>query len=52
MELEKKKCRVVKKHFVGPTIKYHSVSMPLITEIDEDNSDRYSNNSYFTYFDY
>lgn len=39
MELEKKKCRIVKKQFVGPTIKYHSVSMPLITEIDEDNSD-------------
>lgn len=35
MELEKKKCRFTKKTFTGPTIKYHSVAMPLITEIKD-----------------
>ncbi|XP_014248123.1 vacuolar protein sorting-associated protein 72 homolog isoform X2 [Cimex lectularius] len=34
MELEKKKNRVVKKTFNGPVIRYCSVSMPLITEIE------------------
>uniref|UniRef100_A0A146LNE8 Vacuolar protein sorting-associated protein 72 homolog n=1 Tax=Lygus hesperus TaxID=30085 RepID=A0A146LNE8_LYGHE len=33
MESEKKKHRPTKKVFTGPTIKYHSVAMPLIEEI-------------------
>lgn len=37
MELEKKKCRITKKTFTGPTIKYHSVSMPLIEEIGSED---------------
>lgn len=32
MELERKKSRSVKKVYTGPTIKYHSISMPLIAE--------------------
>lgn len=35
MELEKKKCRITKKTFIGPTIIYHSVAMPLIEEIKD-----------------
>lgn len=33
MELEKKKSRIVKKAFNGPTIRYVSTTMPLITEV-------------------
>ena len=35
MELEKKKSRPTKRAFVGPIIRYHSVSMPVIQEIDD-----------------
>lgn len=41
MELEKKKTRGSKKNIVGPTIRYHSVAMPLIEELP--NSDGPSN---------
>ncbi|KAG8322332.1 Vacuolar protein sorting-associated protein 72 [Homalodisca vitripennis] len=30
LELERKKCRTVKKVYTGPTIRYHSISMPLL----------------------
>jgi hypothetical protein len=33
MELEKKKSRVSQKKYVGPVIRYHSVTMPLIEEL-------------------
>lgn len=33
MELEKKKTRGSKKGIVGPTIRYHSVAMPLLEEL-------------------
>ncbi len=33
MELEKKKTRGSKKGIIGPTIRYHSVAMPLIEEL-------------------
>uniref|UniRef100_A0A0V0GAU9 Vacuolar protein sorting-associated protein 72 homolog n=1 Tax=Triatoma dimidiata TaxID=72491 RepID=A0A0V0GAU9_TRIDM len=39
LELEKKKSRVVKKTFTGPVVRYHSISMPLITEIEDMNVD-------------
>lgn len=32
MEIEKKKTRPSKRVYVGPTIRYHSMSMPLIQE--------------------
>lgn len=32
MEIEKKKTRPSKRAYVGPTIRYHSMSMPLIQE--------------------
>ena len=35
MELEKKKTRGSKKGIVGPTIRYHSVAMPLIEELPD-----------------
>lgn len=35
MELEKKKTRPTKRAFVGPIIRYHSVSMPVIQDIEE-----------------
>ncbi|KAK9510157.1 hypothetical protein O3M35_004999 [Rhynocoris fuscipes] len=37
LELERKKTRVVKKTFTGPTIRYHSVSMPVVTGLDDTN---------------
>ncbi|KAL1124555.1 hypothetical protein AAG570_001179, partial [Ranatra chinensis] len=36
MELEKKKCRVVKKVFTGPIIRYYSLSMPIIEDVTVD----------------
>lgn len=33
MEIEKKKTRPTKRVYAGPTIRYHSLSMPLIEEI-------------------
>lgn len=33
MEIEKKKTRPTKRVFAGPTIRYHSLSMPLISEV-------------------
>lgn len=33
MEIEKKKSRPSKRVYVGPTIRYHSMSMPLIQEV-------------------
>lgn len=35
LELEKKKTRIVKKVFTGPIIRYHSVTMPLIEDLDD-----------------
>uniref|UniRef100_T1I978 Vacuolar protein sorting-associated protein 72 homolog n=1 Tax=Rhodnius prolixus TaxID=13249 RepID=T1I978_RHOPR len=46
LELEKKKSRVVKKTFTGPVVRYYSVSMPLITELEdtiEAESEKYEN---------
>lgn len=36
LELEKKKTRIVKKVFTGPIVRYHSVAMPLIEELQEE----------------
>ncbi|GAB0093597.1 Vacuolar protein sorting-associated protein 72 homolog [Sergentomyia squamirostris] len=38
MELEKKKSRPTKRTFTGPIIRYHSMSMPLIEELDSSSS--------------
>jgi vacuolar protein sorting-associated protein 72 len=35
LELEKKKTRPTKRVFTGPMIRYHSMSMPLIEEMDD-----------------
>jgi vacuolar protein sorting-associated protein 72 len=37
--MEKKKTRTVKKTFQGPIIRYHSMSMPVIEEIQHDQQE-------------
>ncbi|XP_054715071.1 vacuolar protein sorting-associated protein 72 homolog [Uloborus diversus] len=37
LELEKKKSKVVKRAFTGPAIRFHSVTMPLIEEVETEN---------------
>ncbi|KAJ8865766.1 hypothetical protein PR048_033288 [Dryococelus australis] len=39
LEMEKKKARPVKKTFEGPVIRYHSTTMPLISELQEQQQD-------------
>ncbi|XP_063239783.1 vacuolar protein sorting-associated protein 72 homolog isoform X2 [Bacillus rossius redtenbacheri] len=39
LEMEKKKTRPVKKAFEGPVIRYHSTTMPLISELQEQQQD-------------
>ncbi|XP_069675563.1 vacuolar protein sorting-associated protein 72 homolog [Periplaneta americana] len=36
LEMEKKKTRIVKKTFQGPMIRYHSVAMPLVEVMNQD----------------
>lgn len=40
MEIEKKKSRPTKRNYVGPVIRYHSLSMPLIEETKSATSSR------------
>lgn len=40
MEIEKKKSRPTKRNYVGPIIRYHSLSMPLIEETKSATSSR------------
>lgn len=40
MEIEKKKTRPTKRNYVGPIIRYHSLSMPLIEEVPTSTSIR------------
>lgn len=37
--MEKKKTRTVKKTFQGPVIRYHSVSMPIIEVLHQDQQE-------------
>lgn len=37
--MEKKKTRTVKKTFQGPTIRYHSMSMPIIEVLHQDQQE-------------
>jgi hypothetical protein len=39
LEMEKKKTRTVKKTFQGPAIHYHSVSMPIIEVMHQDQQE-------------
>ncbi|XP_046675263.1 vacuolar protein sorting-associated protein 72 homolog [Homalodisca vitripennis] len=41
LELERKKCRTVKKVYTGPTIRYHSISMPLLGDDGQTVEGRY-----------
>ena len=39
LELERRRVRSVKQHYKGPLIRYQSVTMPLIQELQEVNVD-------------
>lgn len=37
LELEKKKTKIIKPSYTGPMIRYHSVTMPAVEEIENEN---------------
>lgn len=51
LELERKKTRVVKKVYTGPVIKYHSLSMPCISQDGDENKNERYERTFITFSD-